>query len=125
MNAHQALTKLRKAIGPKIGWHENNKALDAAGRAAADIEATKLREQERALKAEVDALRAKLLDVPEYIELCKRLSIVRKRADNEQSASHRYRITVGKSMDIFFHVIVEGDNWEDVIARAKEKGILK
>jgi hypothetical protein len=26
---------------------------------------------------------------------------------------------------MFFEIKVQGDNWEDVIARAKEKGILK
>ena len=30
MNAKQAIAKLRKGIGPKIGWRENRGALNAS-----------------------------------------------------------------------------------------------
>ena len=62
----------------------------------------------------------------EYIRLRDQFNDVRQRAELASSTSHRYPLSVGRNINgMFFEIKVEGDNWEDVIARAKEKGILK
>lgn len=125
MNAHQALTKLRKAIGPKIGWRQNRNALEEAGRVEQLEKAHDLRVVEEQLKAQVDELHNKLLSDPEYQRLKKLYHDARKQRERALGMSHHYPIQVGRNGDLFFTVLVEGDNWEDVIARAKQKGILK
>lgn len=126
MNAHQAIARLRKAIND-IAYKENPKALDKDERAKQRELGKELTIQESNLKTQIDVLRLKLLDVPEYIDLMKKLSVVRKQRETAFSRAHQHRITVGTlTKDLgMFHVRVEGDNWEDVIAKAKEKGILK
>ncbi len=125
MNANQAIARLRKAIGPKIAWEERRDAPDAAERQRQNNVATELRIDENRLKKELDALREKLLGVPDYIYLRDRLNDVRQRQQLASSTSHRYAIRVGRMGELFFTCLVEGDNWADVVARAKEKGILK
>lgn len=125
MNATQALARLRKAIGPKILWRENPGAPNAAEREAARIQARELRDQQETLQVALQARRDELLRDPEYVHLREQFNDVRQRADLASAASHRRRLSVGRMGDMFFNVMVEGDNWEDVIARAKEKGILK
>jgi len=33
----------------------------------------------------------------------------------------RYKITVGTTSDLFFHIKAQGDSWEDVIAQVSAK----
>lgn len=125
MNAKQALARLRKVIGPKIAYKENKHGLDAAEREREKNIATELRIDANRLKVELDALREKLLLDTEYVYLRDRYNSVKQRADLAASASHRHKLSVGRMGELFFTVLVEGDNWEDVIEKAKEKGILR
>lgn len=125
MNAQQALARLRKAIGPKVAYEERKDAPDLEERERQRNIATELRIDQNRLKVELDALREKLLSNTEYVYLRDRFNDVRQRAELAEAASHRHRLRVGKMGELFFTTLVQGDNWEDVIAKAKEKGILR
>lgn len=126
MNAHQALAKLRKAI-PSIAYRENKNALDKDERQKHLDLARELGIKESNLRTELEVLRNKLLDVPEYKALRDELNVTRNWRESNLIKAHTQKISVGSiTKDLgLFHVKVEGDNWEDVIARAKEKGLLK
>ena len=36
----------------------------------------------------------------------------------------RYRITVGTTSDLFFHVRAQGDSWEDVITQLAKRAVV-
>ena len=117
MNQKQAIAKLTKIIGPKIGWRINSKALDEAGRAE-QLEAGKaMRATERTLKDALDARRAELLKDPVYVDLRNRWNVAKDAADKALSRSHSKPIEVGRTGELFFTVLASGDSWEDVVEK--------
>lgn len=126
MNQRQALAQLRKHIGKDIAWRENPKAGTAEEREAHHAKCAQLREEETAVKAQWEALRQKLLSDPEYVALTERLKTLREEKQRESSFSHAYPLTVGRvhngeSGFRFFRVLIQGDTWEDVVAKASQQ----
>jgi hypothetical protein len=117
MNERQAIAKLKKKIGPKIGWRYNKGALDAEGREQERQRLIAMRAEEEALKEALDAMRAKLLADPEYVQLRERWHNAKEAADMARSRSYVHPITVGRMGDMFFTVVADGDTWDDVVQK--------
>lgn len=122
MNQKQAIAKLRKIIGGKLGYRTNNGALNAEQREAQAALSRSLREKERELKEALDARRAELLKDPVYVDLRTRWNAQKDAADAALSKSHRKPIEVGRYGELFFTVLASGDNWDEVVTQLSEGG---
>jgi len=120
MNKSQAITKLRKLIGPKLGYRVNPKAADAAGRAEAHKLAQELAAKQAITKAAMMKRRDELLSDPEYQALRAEYDRGGKEHGRALSLAVGQRISVGRLNDMFFHVMADGDNWDEVITKIKE-----
>lgn len=120
MNQKQALEKLRKVIGPKLGYRINKNAPDAEKREeirAAWTEAKRVADAAvAARKARYEALLADAL----YQELKAKAAAAEKVAEVAKVGLYAKRITVGRIGGMFFSVVAEGDNWAEVVAKATE-----
>lgn len=117
MNQKQALAKLAKILGSKMAWRINEKALDAEGREAARAEVRRLNEEKQQAEEALAARRAELLQDPAYQALKARHDALKKSAEQAAGRAYHQRITVGRRTDLFFHIEVEGDNWDDVVSK--------
>lgn len=118
MNQTQALSKLRKVIGPKLGYRVDPKAPDAEQREA-------IRAAWKAAKQDADAAVAArkaryeelLAGDALYQDLKAKAKAAEEAANKAAAGMYRHRITVGVSNAMFFSVRAEGDNWDDVVAK--------
>ena len=119
MERSVAIKKLGKLLGKRLGYRVDRDAPDAETRAAVRQQLPGLRAAERQVEAAMDARRAALLAAdPEYQALAEAFKLARAgRRAAAAVATSRYRITVGISGAVFFHVKAQGDSWEDVIAK--------
>jgi hypothetical protein len=117
MERSVAIKKLGKLLGKRLGYRVDRDAPDAETRAAVRQQLPGLRAAERKVEAAMDARRAALLAAdPEYQALAEAFRLARA-GRQAAAATSRYRITVGISGAVFFHVKAQGDSWEDVIAK--------
>jgi hypothetical protein len=118
MERSVAVKKLHKLLGKGFGYRVDAKAplqedRDKARAALKDA----VTERDR-LRAECDARRQAVLDGDEeYQKRFNSYKTARARVENLSWISRHYRVTVGNSNGVFFHVKAEGDNWEDVIEK--------
>jgi hypothetical protein len=115
MNQKQATAKLKKIVGKKLAWRINSNALAQAERDEQSAVCRSMRETEKALKAALDEMRAKLLNDPVYVQLRADWNAAKDAADRALSKSHRKPIEVGRMGELFFTVLASGDSWADVI----------
>ena len=118
MNQAQALAKLRKVIGPKLGYRIDPKAPSAEQREEARTKLRDARERRDAVEAAMKARREELLRDPTYQELRKQYQSLDEECSLHSSRSYKKRITVGVAGGMFFSVRAEGDNWDEVVAKA-------
>lgn len=113
-----AIKKLGKMLGKSLGYRVDPRAPTPEERAQATEEAKALSAAfKEAEAAETARLNAILEADVEYQELkAKRISL-RKAKDNAWSKSRHFKITVGTTNSMFFHVKAEGDSWEEVIEK--------
>ena len=116
MNQTQAITKLKRLLGPKLGYRIDPKALDAEGRESARVLARELTAKKIAAEEAMNARRAELLRDPIYQGLRREFSSLRDQQEQAQGAARHMRITVGTTGGVFFNVKAEGDNWDEVVA---------
>jgi hypothetical protein len=126
MNQTQALSALKKILGPKLGYRINPKAATAEEREEAQAQRPELRAAREAAQAAMEARRLAILEGDaEYQRLKAEWTKAKKAAEENAGASTSYRITVGTVSDVgglgFFHVKAEGDNWDDVITKLRDK----
>ncbi len=124
MNQTQAIAKLAKLLGPRMGYRLNKDAPSKEEREAAVLQVDELRPQVEEANHLVDARMQWLLkNDPTYQQLKAKHSELRKAYVNARGRSHHYRITVGTDDRLFFSVLAEGDNWQEVveIVEAKKK----
>lgn len=122
MNAKQAIAKLRQLTGQHVGYYETTAALDAEGRAAERVKVTELGAKQRAAKVRLDEIRAEVLKDPRYVAARDEWAALRDAQNAASSRAYRCRLTVGTTGATgFFHVMFEGDNWEDVVSKALAK----
>lgn len=117
-----ALKKLRKILGGKFGYRFDPRAPDTDERNAAREEAKALSEHCKAAEAARDARRDALLAADdEYQRLKETAQALRDAKETAWSVAHHYRVTVGTSSGMFFHVRAQGSSWEDVIKQLETK----
>lgn len=117
-----AVKKLRKLLGKNFGYeiHKNAPTPEARSDANAQLkEASSKREQ---ISKRMEARRNAILAADtEYQTLLTEYGAARKRVDQLMSTAHHYKITVGTANKLFFHVRAEGDTWEEIFNKLKQK----
>lgn len=121
MNQTQAIAKLRKLLGSKLGYRIDKDAPDAEQR-------EKIREAWQAAKQIADAAEAardarykELLQDARYQELKAAAIDTKKAAEMARSGMYRKRITVGRVTGPFFSIDADGDNWDEVVETVANK----
>ena len=113
-----AIKKLGKMLGKSFGYRVDPKAPSSEERDQATTEARSLSaEFKTAEEAEAARRRALLEGDTEYQRLRAETKRLRDAKDGAWSKSRHYKITVGTTSSIFFHVRAEGDSWEEVIEK--------
>lgn len=122
MERSVAIKKLGRLLGKNLGYRVNAKAPSKDERMAARAALPAAIAERNALRDQREArLAAILAGDAEYQRLQAALKLARDKADTLSGIAHHYKITVGTSNGMFFHVRAEGDSWEDVIAKLSEK----
>ena len=115
-----AIKKLSKLLGKGFGYRVNDKAPTAEERAEAQAATAAAVTERNKLKEQRDArYRAILAADAEYQSLHASHAAASKAVDRLFSITRHFKITVGNSNSMFFHVKAEGDSWEDVIAKVE------
>lgn len=113
-----AIKKLGKMLGKNLGYRVDPKAPTAEERAAATAEAKALSAEYKAAEEAREArLSAVLAADAEYQQLKAETKRLRDAKDRAWSISRHFKITVGTTNSMFFHVRAEGDAWEEVIEK--------
>jgi hypothetical protein len=128
VNQTQAIAAMKKLWGNKAAWRYNDQALKGEDRELQGIEADQKAERANAARAARDARRAELLKDPEYLRLCREADDAAKARDLAASKYRARRVTVGYCNTAaglsFFHVVAEGDNWQEAIDAARSANAL-
>lgn len=116
MNRTQAIAKLKKVLGPDMGYRENPKALLAEDREAVRVKRDVVQDVHRGIKEALDKRRQEILAADEeYQHLSREYQRTRKALEALNGNLFARRVTVGKCSDLFFSVKAEGDNWQEVV----------
>ena len=116
MERAAAIRKLGKLLGKKWGYQVDDKAPTLEERLAAQVALPPVVEERKKLSEQLEARRNAILAADEeYQNLQVAYRAARGRADELLSITSRYKITVGVSSTMFFHVKAQGDSWEEVI----------
>lgn len=124
MERSVAINKLGRLLGKSMGYRIDLKAPTADERSAAQSElpaAVAIRNSISERKAA--RLSAILQADAEYQQLKADHEEARKRCDRLGSTTRHFKIMVGTSNDLFFHVRAQGDSWEDVISQLTAKQV--
>jgi hypothetical protein len=122
MERSVAVKKLMKMLGKSFGYRIDTRAPTPEERAAAQAEMPAAVAERNKIKEQKDArYRAILAADQEYQSLCVAYDAARKRTDKLFSLIRHYKITVGNTNSMFFHIKAEGDSWEEVIDKLQEK----
>ncbi len=74
-----------------------------------------------ALSSQMEARRLAILQADaEYQQLKAAHAAAKQICEDMAAISSHYRITVGTTSSLFFHVKAQGDSWEEVILKLKE-----
>ena len=122
MERKEALTKLRKLLGEKLGYRVDHKAASREERAAAKEDRPFVVAERDAAKEKMLTRQKELLDNDATYQMHR--AAWRKAADEcDKLASvlRHHKFTVGTASNLggfgCFHVRAEGDSWEEVIAK--------
>ena len=116
MNRTQAIAKLKKVLGPDMGYREDPKALLAEDREAVQVKRDVVRDVHNVIKADLEKRRQEILAADEeYQRLSREYQRTRKALEALNGNLFARRVTVGKCSDLFFSVKAEGDNWQEVV----------
>ena len=118
MERSVAVKKLGKLLGKHFGWRVDSAAPGADERAEAKLQLPALRTAEEQAEAAMKARREAVLAADrEYQALVVAHCEARDARHKVSAMTSHYRITVGTTSNLFFHVKAQGDSWEDVIAK--------
>lgn len=118
-----AIKKLAGMLGKTMGYRVDPDAPTAEERAEAREQYGELFRAKDAAEKAMTARKAALLQGDaQYQELQAAYRAARKAADTMSGRSYRFKFTVGKSNGMFFHVLAQGDSWEEVIEIVRRKG---
>ena len=124
MERAAAIKKLGKLLGKNLGYRVNAHAPTREERAAAR-EALKpaVADWKRLGEEKEKRCQAILAADVEYQNLKAAYEASRKHKDQLSSVNLHYKITVGISNSIFFHIKAEGDSWEEVIDKLTQEKV--
>ena len=130
MTRAEALKKVRKLLGPKAAIEVKEGITSPDRRQAASEEGRIISAEVKALSDRMEGRRQMLLAADDlYQSLLKEYRALKKRHNELTGEMLRYRFTTGRINGAggisFFHVDAQGDTWEEVIAKLKEKGFGK
>ncbi len=120
MTRADALKKLRKVLGPKMTWSENERAARGPEERAAAADALpEARQRRDELKAKRDErYRAILAADGEYQALLAEHAAARAEVESLQGQAGRYRCRVGVIEHGILNLIkAQGDNWAEVVSQ--------
>jgi len=122
MNRASAIRQIGKLLGSSFRYRINDKAPTPEERVAAKTEMTAVAKIVADLKAKKEARYEEILkEDAEYQQLYSAWKAERDRHCRLQSMQYSYRITVGKVSSLFFHVMAEGDTWDEVVEKLTKK----
>jgi hypothetical protein len=118
MDRAVAIKKLGKILGKSLGYRVDPKAPTQDERDAAKQALKPVIEERDKLKEKRDErYRAILAADAEYQSLHAAHKAAREEVDRLASITRHYKMTVGISNGMFFHIKAEGDSWEEVITK--------
>jgi hypothetical protein len=120
MTRQEALKRLRKMLGPKLGYRVDPSAPSPDEREEARARVAALAEARTQAEAAMQARQRELLQDPEYQRLRAEWQEAKKVADRNAGKLYHFKFTAGVSNGMFFHVRAQGDSWEDVFAKLKK-----
>lgn len=123
MDQATAIKKLGKLLGKQFGYRIDKQAPTRAERDAAREALSAANVERKSLGEKREARVKALLEADdEYKALNAAYRNAQTRAELLLSTSHRYRLTVGKTVaGMFFSVHAEGDNWQEVVDKVAAK----
>jgi hypothetical protein len=122
MTREDAIKKLGKLLGKHFGYRVDRDAPGADERAEAKAQLPALQAAEKLAEDAMEARRRAILAADrEYQELVAACKVARDGRRAAAVVTSRFRITVGTTSDLFFHVKAQGDSWEDVIAQLTQR----
>jgi uncharacterized protein (DUF3084 family) len=120
MERSAAIKRLGKLLGKSLGYRIDAKAPTQEERDAAKSELKTVIEERNKLKEKrEERYRAILAADAEYQSLRVLHTAASEHVDRLGSIARHYKITVGITNSMFFHVKAEGDSWEDVISKVE------
>jgi hypothetical protein len=121
-----AVKKLGKLLGKNLGYRIADKAPTKEERAAAQKALIGAVAHRNALKEKRDErYRAILAADAEYQQLHAEHRAASEHVNELSSITRHYKITVGISNSMFFHIKAEGDSWEEIIDKVQWDGTNK
>lgn len=118
MRREDAIKKLGKLLGKNLGYRVDPKAPDQDERDEARANLKIQRPIRDDLSKRLAARMEELIEADaEYQQLKTAYWQAKENCDKLQSISLHYRFTAGRSNGMFFHVMAQGDSWEEVIAK--------
>jgi len=118
-----AIKKLAGMLGKTMGYRVDPDAPTAEERAEAHQQMPALNAAKAEAEKAMRERRAAILAAdPLYQELTAAYMEARERSARMYGLTHRFKFTVGKSSSLFFHVMAQGDSWEEVIEIVRRKG---
>jgi hypothetical protein len=113
-----ALKRLGKLLGKSLGYRVDGNAPTREERAAAREALTLAIANRTARKDAKEArYRAILAADAEYQSLLAAANAASEEVSRLGSITRHYKITVGTTSSMFFHVRAEGDTWEEIISK--------
>jgi hypothetical protein len=113
-----AVKKLGNILGKRMGYRIDLKAPSPEERQLAkEARPTAAKLVEELFEKKKNRMAVLLAADIEYQTIKTELETARTNLSELNSKWHRYKITVGLSDHMFFHVKAEGDSWEEVIAK--------
>jgi len=123
MKREDAVKKLGKLLGKCFGYRVDRDAPGADEHAEAKAQLPTLRTAEEQAEAAMKARREAILAADlGYQTLVEDYRAARARRHAASSAASRYKITVGVTTELFFHIRAQGHSWEDVIEKLTSRG---
>lgn len=116
MERSVAIKKLGKLLGKNLGYRLDPKAPTREEREEAQRQLPALTAARQQAEKAMEARRAAVLaaDV-EYQELVAAYKDARNATNAMFSITNHFKVTVGTTSSLFFHIRAQGDSWEDVI----------
>jgi predicted nucleic acid-binding Zn-ribbon protein len=118
MTRQEAIKKLRRLLGDKLGYRVDPDAPSKEEREAARAALHAARAEHERIDKELFARKQAICAADsEFQRLRVALKEARERQSKLASLAHRKKFTVGTSSEMFFHVKADGDSWEECIAK--------